>query len=246
MMDFNVKGLNKSGYLKPFCKFVQTYKMQRLLLLILVSFFFMASCHKSDQRGILSEKQMIELLTEVHLIDGYLNTLPIDSSRKVINALYEQVFAKYRIDSATFQQNVLYYLGNPVASKELYASITTKLQGFERELHQEDSIRTAFVTDSVRRVNYYLKLEEESRRLIFEYPKDTLPYDYYDAFPKLMDAFNIGVNKPQPTPSELPSPPETSSSSEMLHEESRQPLPERADTADRPAKPLKPLQIQPQ
>jgi|SRR5690606_19644424 len=173
--------------------------MQRLLLIILVSFFFITSCHKSTPKGILPEQQMVELMTEVHTIDGYLNTLPIDSSRRVIDGLYGQVFAKYNLDSISFQQNVSYYLGNAVKAKGIYAEITKKLRDYENVYRKEDSLRNVVLSDSIRRVNYFEKQKEEAHKLIFEYPKDTVAYNHLDAFASVMGRLGIRVDNPKPS-----------------------------------------------
>lgn len=162
----------------PFCNFVQTYEMQRLILIILSSFFLMISCDRSKPKGTLSEKTMIDLLTDVHLVDGYLNTLPVDSTRKVIDGLYEEVFEKYGIDSVKFKENITYYLGNPIASKELYVEVTKKLNAYEDDYRRTDSLKNARVSDSIRVVQRYERLKESARRLILDVHVDTIPLTY--------------------------------------------------------------------
>ena len=162
----------------PFCNFVQTYKMQRLILIILSSFFLMISCNRSKPKGILSEKTMVDLMTDVHLVDGYLNTLPVDSTRKVIGSLYEEVFEKYGIDSAKFKHNIAYYLGNPIVSKELYTQVTKKINGYEDDYRRADSLRNAWVSDSIRVVQRFERLKDDARRLILEVQVDTIPLTY--------------------------------------------------------------------
>ena len=161
-----------------FCKFVQTYKMQRLLLIILTSIFLITSCQKTTPEGILPENTMVEMMTEVHLVDGYLSTLSIDSSRKVINSLYGHIFDKYQIDSVGFQRNVDYYLGNPTLSKKLYSTITQTISNKDIEFRRADSTIQAQLNDSIQRVQYYTKLAEESRTLILNVKKDTLPLSF--------------------------------------------------------------------
>lgn len=162
----------------PFCNFVQTYKMQRLILIILSSFFLMISCNRSKPKGILSEKTMVDLMTDVHLVDGYLNTLPVDSTRKVIGSLYGEVFEKYGIDSIKFKDNIAYYLGNPIVSKELYTKVTKKINGYEDDYRRADSLRNVWVSDSIRIVQRFERLKEDARRLILEVQVDTVPLTY--------------------------------------------------------------------
>lgn len=162
----------------PFCNFVQTYEMQRLILIILSSFFLMVSCNKSKPKGTLSEKKMVDLMTDIHLVDGYLNTLPVDSTRKVIDGLYEKVFEKYNIDSMIFKANIVYYLGNPIESKDLYAEITKKLNAYEDGYRRADSLKNARTSDSIRVVQRYQRLKDAARKLILDVQVDTIPLTY--------------------------------------------------------------------
>src|SRR5690606_13405973 len=148
----------------PFCNFVQTYKMQRLILIILSSFFLILSSNRSKPKGILSERRMADLMTDVHLADGYLTTLLVASSRKVIDGLYDGIFQKYGIDSAAFRKNINYYLGNPIVTKDLYAEVTKKLRDHERGYQVADSLRNAAVTDSIRTVQRFERLKHEARK----------------------------------------------------------------------------------
>lgn len=162
----------------PFRKFVQTYEMQRLLLIILSSFFLLISCKKSTPEGILSEKKMADLMAEVHLLDGYLNTLPIDSSRKIIDGLYGEVFLKYGIDSSAFTKNLSFYLGNPVASKQIYVAVNKKLTDLDREYRMADSLENTRISDSIRYVQHYLRLRDEAYQLIQQVYLDSIPLNY--------------------------------------------------------------------
>lgn len=178
----------------PFCKFVQTYKMQRLLLIIFASFFFCISCRKSTAEGILPTDKLVDLLVEVHLVDGYLNGLQIDSSRRVIDDLYGKVFAKNGIDSVVFKQNMDYYLGNPTMAKEIYAQVSKRLTDMERSYIVEDSIQNAIVTDSLMRAQHYTRLKDEAHRLILDVPKGVLPLDYKNAADDFIKRTGLSLN----------------------------------------------------
>lgn len=183
--------------------------MQRLILIILSSFFLMISCNKSKPKGTLSEKTMVDLMTDIHLVDGYLNTLPVDSTRKVIDGLYDEVFEKYGIDSVKFKENIAYYLGNPIVSKELYAEVTKKLNAYEDDYRRTDSLKNARVSDSIRVVQRFERLKEAARRLILEVNVDTIPLTYRVHQKDFMDGaglYAIQTYQPviQPSGSEKP------------------------------------------
>src|SRR5690606_14506909 len=128
--------------------------------------------------GILAEKVLADLMTGVPLLDGCLNTLPVDSTRRVVGSLFGALVHKEGIDSVRFKENVDYYVGNPMVSKELYVDVTKKINGYEDEYRRADSIRNAQVTDSLRVVRWYERLKEDAHRLILVVELDTVPLTY--------------------------------------------------------------------
>ncbi|WP_165793039.1 DUF4296 domain-containing protein [Sphingobacterium haloxyli] len=185
--------------------------MQRLIVIILSSFFLMISCNRSKPKGILSEKTMVDLMTDVHLVDGYLNTLQVDSTRKVIDGLYDGIFEKYGIDSITFKANISYYLGNPILSKEMYAEVTKKLNTYEEDYRRTDSLKNTRISDSIRVVRRYERLKEDARKLILDVQVDTLPFTYGVYQKEFMVGAELhGVQLYQPTVQpDVPKEPET-------------------------------------
>ncbi|WP_166637758.1 DUF4296 domain-containing protein [Sphingobacterium paludis] len=168
--------------------------MQRLLLIILSSFFLLISCKKSAPEGILPEKKMADLMADVHLLDGYLNTLPIDSSRKVIDGLYAEVFGNYGIDSAQFTRNLRYYLGNPTVAKKVYGQVNDKLTNLDRTYRVHDSLENARISDSVRHVQRFMRLRNEAQRLLFQVEKDTIPLTYRVYRNEFMQQAGLSIN----------------------------------------------------
>ncbi len=152
--------------------------MQRLLYIIFISFFFIVSCAKKKPSGILSDSEITEILTQASLIDAYLNTLPLDSGRKVMPVLYDNLFKEFKIDSMQFKQNLDFYYGNPVLTEKIYTNVATELMQYERNIRQEDSVRNAFVTDSIRRVTRIQMLDSERRNLTTNYYRDNSTYNY--------------------------------------------------------------------
>ncbi|VTQ02327.1 DUF4296 domain-containing protein [Sphingobacterium daejeonense] len=87
--------------------------MHRLILGLLPLFFISISCKKEGSRRDLPQDDMVELMTDVHILDGYISNIPVDSAKKVIDPLYEELFAKYGLDSTSFNKNVNFYFGDP-------------------------------------------------------------------------------------------------------------------------------------
>lgn len=178
----------------PFCKFVQTYEMQRLLLIIFASFFLGISCKKSVPEGIMSRSEMTDMMVEIHLIDGYLNGLNVDSARKVIDGLYGQVFEKHGIDSSLFKKNIAYYLGDPDVAKTLYDEVNKNLTKYEAGYRTEDSIRNVFVMDSMRTVQRFTKLKDEGEKMILKGKEFGEVYTYKNAATRFMEQAGLTLN----------------------------------------------------
>lgn len=126
--------------------------MQRLILGLLPLFFIVFSCKKQVPDGILPQEDMVELMTEVHILDGYISNIPVDSAKKVIDPLYEQLFAKFGIDSAKFTKNVNYYFGNPSLTVKTYDQVVKTLEKRERSYYSQDSLKNLILQDSMSRV----------------------------------------------------------------------------------------------
>ena len=170
--------------------------MQRLILIILSSFFLILSCHRSKPKGTLSVGTMVDLMTDIHLVDGYLNTLPIDSSRKFIDGLYGEVFKKYDIDSVAFKRNVAYYMGNTMVSKDLYTQVTKRIQSYEDDYRRADSVQNVRVSDSIRVVQRYERMKEAARRLILDVHPDTIPLSYRSHQKDFMESAGLYAIQP--------------------------------------------------
>lgn len=165
--------------------------MQRLLYSIFISFFLILSCAKSKPSGVVSESKITEVLTEVSLVDGYLNTLPSDSAKRVMPVLYDKIFEKYDLDSATFVKNLDFYFGNPNLTDKIYTNVNSKLSSYEREIHLEDSIRNAFQQDSMNRVHYLQRVYSRIENLRYYNASDTGYKNYYEFNRRLINNSNV-------------------------------------------------------
>lgn len=152
--------------------------MQRLNFIIIVFFFLFVSCSKQKPKGVLSEEDMTELMTEVSLIDAYLNTLPIDSGRKVMPVYYSNAFEKYKLDSAGFVKNLDYYLGNPVLTEKIYTDINKRLVAKDMDYRYQDSLKNVVVQDSIRHAMRIERNRQMLKDMIINVHRDSSAYSY--------------------------------------------------------------------
>jgi len=105
--------------------------MLKYIALFFSAMVFFAACKQDKTRaGIIPESRMITLLTEVHIIDGSLYTLPQapDSLYKYGMGKYLALFKKYHTDSTQFKKSMSYYAMQPAELLKMYDQITLILK----------------------------------------------------------------------------------------------------------------------
>lgn len=134
--------------------------MTRLLIAIL-SVFLLVACNKEKlPEGVIAQKKMVPLLCDFHLAEGYLTSLPMDSSRLLAKNYYASIFKKYDTDSAGFNKSLVFYSKKPGLLNQIYAEVQKKLQQYQtdeqakidakmRKVYVADSIKSASVRDSL-------------------------------------------------------------------------------------------------
>ncbi|GAA4792408.1 hypothetical protein GCM10023231_20650 [Olivibacter ginsenosidimutans] len=137
--------------------------MSRLIIGIFALALWIACEGNKVPKDIIPQKQMLPLLCDFHLAEGYISSLPIDSSRLLANRYYASVFKKYHTDSAGFHKSLLYYSKQPGVLDQLYIDVQKKLQQMQkdeqalidakmRKIFVADSIKNAHVKDSLNKI----------------------------------------------------------------------------------------------
>lgn len=101
--------------------------MNRIFYLIIITACFYA-CKPGIPKDIIQPDKMQQVLIDIHLVDGYISTLPgIDTAKKVGSSYYKGVYDKFEIDSALYNNSLNYYYKHPDVMKKMYDSISVKL-----------------------------------------------------------------------------------------------------------------------
>lgn len=159
----------------------------RLTTIVLTILFFGSACVKKVPDGIVPEKQMTALLLDMHVADGQLASMLIDSARIYRNTYYEAIFNRYAIDSTTFERSIEFYSARPELMKRLYVNIEKQLEAFNRAEQQAieekyttqrkaDSVANARRTDSLRKVMHDSLDFKRKRYLLYLDGPDSLRY----------------------------------------------------------------------
>ncbi|QNL49887.1 DUF4296 domain-containing protein [Olivibacter sp. SDN3] len=156
------------------------------LLIGFIALILLAACNKDRKPAdIVSQKEMVSLLSDFHLAEGYIYSLPQDSSRLLANKYYQAVFDKYGVDSASFHKSLIYYSQDPQTLNGIYAQVEQHLQQMQtteqgirdaktREIYIADSIKNAAVQDSVLRIKADSLDWQLTKNLLFWKNKDSI------------------------------------------------------------------------
>jgi|GEM_PF-3341679 len=101
----------------------------------------LSSCSERAQKPkpFLSEKQMVKLITEMHLTEVALKQLQdknrhnLDSMRLYTNVAYSELFEKYGVDKETFEANLYYRVYYSRDMEKIYTKV-------HKNLHLLDSL----------------------------------------------------------------------------------------------------------
>lgn len=107
--------------------------LNRLLAVLLTA--FLLACNSNSQEtpaNVMSQKQMAEVLTDVHLLEAQKNiqtgTQFQMTSDTVIRSWYRDVFRHHKTDEKTFRRSLKFYQEQqPAVLKSIYDTVTARL-----------------------------------------------------------------------------------------------------------------------
>lgn len=130
--------------------------MRRLLVLFFLLIFFGACNFGRKPKGVIAENEMVDVLIDMHLADGYTSTV-FDTTQIV--QLYKTVYKNHGIDSLTFRKSLQYYAKEPQELQKIYDKVTAKLQQLQKveqkkaeKKLKEQQKREKKTADSLKRV----------------------------------------------------------------------------------------------
>ena len=106
--------------------------MHKYIILFFSVLTLLCSCSGDDSApdGILKKSEMVNVLTDVHIVDGGLINISQepDTLYKYGYLKYLAVFKKYNTDSAEFRRSFKYYSLKPSVFSDIYDKVLKKLQ----------------------------------------------------------------------------------------------------------------------
>jgi len=106
--------------------------MHKYIILFFLVLTLLCSCGGDDSapNGILKKTEMVNVLADVHIVDGGLINVSQepDTLYKYGYSKYSAVFKKYNTDSGEFRRSFKYYSLKPSVFSDIYDKVLKKLQ----------------------------------------------------------------------------------------------------------------------
>jgi hypothetical protein len=113
--------------------------------LLTAGMLWLASCQSSSPTGVLSEKEMIQAIMDVYILEEKVSRMPVPYDSMAI--LYPRFFSKYlqeqKISEEQFKTSWNYYMNDPRKMEAIYAAVVDSLnlreQAFPRGTTSTDA-----------------------------------------------------------------------------------------------------------
>ena len=113
----------------------------KLKSLIICCFLLACSSPKEGiPEEILSEKELLAILKEVHLAEANFELLKTNSKELAQNTLlnnYHKIYSKYNIDKNKFQETLEYYANHPDKLEAIYSKVLEDIKKERSMLDQK-------------------------------------------------------------------------------------------------------------
>lgn len=88
-----------------------------------------AGCAEDKPQDILSEKQMVDVMTELYMAEEKAGKIPVpyDSLKKILPSFSARAFEKSGISDTLFRKSLEYYMGQPEKLENIYTTLVDSL-----------------------------------------------------------------------------------------------------------------------
>lgn len=112
--------------------------MKKLIVIFCILTLVFVACDKlpiEKPKDLISEKQMIQMLVDIHIAEATFNHMRYDSLvRKSSSAnFYYSVLNKYEVQDSVFEKSFVFYSSTPKHFEEMYKDVMNKLSEIEQE-----------------------------------------------------------------------------------------------------------------
>jgi hypothetical protein len=108
-------------------KGLNNYRVVRML--IFSAMIGLQSCEEKKETGILSEKEMVRILTEIYITEDKVNRLALgpDTSRQIFQKMKGKIELKTGVPDSVFMRSLEYYSRRPEQMENIYTALVDSL-----------------------------------------------------------------------------------------------------------------------
>lgn len=139
-------------------------KLNHSVFIFLSFTLLVASCYSSNKRleselppDALNKNTMIDLLTDIHLIEATLAQKQVKGVLvfDIAEIYYDSLFAKYSIQKAQLDSSIAYYSRNPDIYENIYTEVITnlsKIESAQSQILEQDSLNLLILETEVEEI----------------------------------------------------------------------------------------------
>lgn len=160
--------------------------MKSLILVYFTLIFLTACTNNASKQGIIKPEKMVDVLTDIHLVDGYISSfMQSDTLKQRASSYYTAIYKHYKIDSLTYKKSLQFYSKDPKLLDTIYFQVERRLEDLRKA--ESDRIDKKRLDE-----DKYQNLKRETKGTLFK------PYDIWFFRFTMPDSFypNRKVSKP--------------------------------------------------
>jgi hypothetical protein len=110
----------------------------KVIKVFFLGLLVIAACRDKDiPQNLIEEQKMVQIIADLHIIDGYMATLIYtDSTRINGKNFYATVYKSHNTTRAEYEKSLKYYSMNPVLLDSMYNHVEALLADKERKLNK--------------------------------------------------------------------------------------------------------------
>ena len=109
--------------------------MKRFYLIILCWLFLSSCMDKNLPKDLIEEQKMIHIMSELHIIDGYMSSLTYTDSIRINGKnFYNTVYKNNGITKTQYENSLKHYSMDPVKPDSMYSDVQKILTAKEKKL----------------------------------------------------------------------------------------------------------------
>lgn len=110
------------------------------LKVFILCMVFITGCNQNKHpKDIIEQEKMIDIMTDLHVIDGYMSQLMYSDTRKISGKnLYAAVYNNHHITKQIYEKSLKYYSMDPVLLDSMYSKVEKEIDLKEKKLVKKE------------------------------------------------------------------------------------------------------------